>query len=1035
MIKYNLKIRLIIYLLAFFISSLAYAASNSGGSVIDVRVTGGSLNRTYAAPSGSYQAWRAEVNNLRVEGHGSAGPAGGKGGVNVCLSPNSSMWAPGSSCWTVLDAEGAGNVGDSGRSYPNWSDDIGGDPYPALGWVVVEVYANDADVTGNYGFSGRTVSIDDFYGTPDPGVTGTDINVRWNIDLGGANFVSGNEIFSDGVVGNYYENDLPLSGNLDFTPATAGDANFTLNARGPSSGGVITVSQGLTIPVNLGASPPGPFSLNGACTGNSSPRIELAWSSSSGATNYRIERRVWSTGSWNSIGNTSGTNFTDSSPAVDADNYYRVFGVNSLGENVASPNPIQLNSNPVNCGGTPPPVPTTPPPGPSTPPPVPNSCEALNNSSFVGWQPPPVQMSPGETRTVSITMRNTGTTTWDYNSGFQRLSSVNPADNTNWGLNRIDLPALPYTVPPGAQHTFLFNITAPTVPGNYNFQWQMIKESPPGCRFGEMTPNFVVNVQSTGINQSPTKPSVANIPSCSNSPYTGVVVSWTGTPNPAFGFYVDIADNTTFALDTFYNRNIPYSGVGTPTSVTAPTGFNLYDNGSPALALNPGTTYYARVFNQYPDNNSWSPLSDPWNVPSCDVQVNVSSNPSSGNAPLNSAITANVSGSATGNIDYRWDCDGDGVFGSADSEPESLNFSSTTNAANCSYSSPGNFTPGVRVTRQGLSGAGFTNVNVGGTLGVTVSANPSSGNIPLDSLVTANVSGSATGNIDYRWDCDGDGVFGSADSEPELLGSSSAIQSRTCNFSSIGTYNTAVRIWRGGLMATGYVVISGSNPPPSIGNVTITEPNYCTTSPSATINWNISGGSQNAFEVQIDDSSTFASPVYSSCPGGYPTGSCAPGNSSNSIFVGPGYLDFAETYWARVRVWDSSGTVSSWKVADICNGPGCIVSAGVARWNSPVYPYPQPNFSWTPPIPARGINTQFTDLTVFSGPVAGRNWLWNFGDGTTSVQQNPLKSFGNYGTFDIFLTATDAAGQSCSSNSRTINVQKPIPLWKEVLPR
>jgi PKD repeat protein len=46
-------------------------------------------------------------------------------------------------------------------------------------------------------------------------------------------------------------------------------------------------------------------------------------------------------------------------------------------------------------------------------------------------------------------------------------------------------------------------------------------------------------------------------------------------------------------------------------------------------------------------------------------------------------------------------------------------------------------------------------------------------------------------------------------------------------------------------------------------------------------------------------------------------------------------------------------------------------------------------------------NIQFTDETVGSN-----SWLWDFGDGTTSTLQNPIKSYAADGTFSIRLIAT-----------------------------
>ena len=111
-----------------------------------------------------------------------------------------------------------------------------------------------------------------------------------------------------------------------------------------------------------------------------------------------------------------------------------------------------------------------------------------NNASFSS-QSVPTTMTAGQSYSVSVTMYNSGTTTWSWDT--YRLGSQNPQDNTTWGTSRAYLP-YGTTVPPGYSHTFYFTVTAPATPGYYNFQWRMIQE---GVQwFGDYTPNVVVNV-------------------------------------------------------------------------------------------------------------------------------------------------------------------------------------------------------------------------------------------------------------------------------------------------------------------------------------------------------------------------------------------------------------------------------------------------------------------------------------------------------------------------------------------------------------
>jgi gliding motility-associated-like protein len=57
----------------------------------------------------------------------------------------------------------------------------------------------------------------------------------------------------------------------------------------------------------------------------------------------------------------------------------------------------------------------------------------------------------------------------------------------------------------------------------------------------------------------------------------------------------------------------------------------------------------------------------------------------------------------------------------------------------------------------------------------------------------------------------------------------------------------------------------------------------------------------------------------------------------------------------------------------------------------------------------------------------GASWLWNFGDGSTSTQENPSHTYTTTGTFDVTLVVTNALG--CTDTLRRpayITVKKPV---------
>jgi PKD repeat protein len=82
------------------------------------------------------------------------------------------------------------------------------------------------------------------------------------------------------------------------------------------------------------------------------------------------------------------------------------------------------------------------------------------------------------------------------------------------------------------------------------------------------------------------------------------------------------------------------------------------------------------------------------------------------------------------------------------------------------------------------------------------------------------------------------------------------------------------------------------------------------------------------------------------------------------------------------------------------------------------------DFTFTPVKPCVGDTVQFTDTsTSTDGPIV--SWVWNFGDGGTSIGQNPTHTYTATGTYIITLQVTDANGCTASI-SRTITVS-PLP--------
>jgi hypothetical protein len=104
----------------------------------------------------------------------------------------------------------------------------------------------------------------------------------------------------------------------------------------------------------------------------------------------------------------------------------------------------------------------------------------------------PAEMVAGEVYTVTLTMKNSGTSTWSPKGAFGYiLGSQNPPGNETWGTNTASLPE---TVPPGQTVDITFSVEAPSKASSYDFQWQMV-HSNVGW-FGEMSEKVTVQVVS-----------------------------------------------------------------------------------------------------------------------------------------------------------------------------------------------------------------------------------------------------------------------------------------------------------------------------------------------------------------------------------------------------------------------------------------------------------------------------------------------------------------------------------------------------------
>ncbi len=104
------------------------------------------------------------------------------------------------------------------------------------------------------------------------------------------------------------------------------------------------------------------------------------------------------------------------------------------------------------------------------------AASGTDNASFVSYSGVPRKMLASASADVVVTMRNTGTTTWentrvvDGNTTTDISYWLGNVGSAVWGVKNVDVSG---SVRPGAEHRFRFRITAPASPGSYVFRWRM----------------------------------------------------------------------------------------------------------------------------------------------------------------------------------------------------------------------------------------------------------------------------------------------------------------------------------------------------------------------------------------------------------------------------------------------------------------------------------------------------------------------------------------------------------------------------------
>ena len=93
--------------------------------------------------------------------------------------------------------------------------------------------------------------------------------------------------------------------------------------------------------------------------------------------------------------------------------------------------------------------------------------QLYNDASIVTYSVPS-SMTTGQSYTVSVTMKNTGTKTWTTGGAY----NLGAYDNV-WGGARQSVGG---DVAPGSNKTFSWTVVAPSSAGTYNFTWRMVQD-------------------------------------------------------------------------------------------------------------------------------------------------------------------------------------------------------------------------------------------------------------------------------------------------------------------------------------------------------------------------------------------------------------------------------------------------------------------------------------------------------------------------------------------------------------------------------
>jgi PKD repeat protein len=362
---------------------------------------------------------------------------------------------------------------------------------------------------------------------------------------------------------------------------------------------------------------------------------------------------------------------------------------------------------------------------------------------------------------------------------------------------------------------------------------------------------------------------------------------------------------------------------------------------------------------------------------------------SSGQTPLRVRFTNQSTGNAS---NFLWNF-GDGQQ-STDRDP------------NHTYNSPGLYTVTLSVSGPGGSSNVSSQINVQSPTAPVAgfTSEKTNGPSPLFVQFTDQSTGNITG---WNWNFS-DGT-GSTDRNPQH------------RFDVPGTYNVFLTVSGPGGSSSARREITVQGPtitPPATLTSTVVPPATATptstatatTAPTATSTAtatatqptaptaNFSSAPNGSLTIQYTDASTSAS-------GGITGWTWDFGDNTTSNEQNPSHTyGTGGNYTVTLTVSDAGGTNSTSQIIGV---------------EQPAVP-PSANFTYAP---NGNLTIQFTDASSSTnGGITG--WTWNFGDNTSSSEQNPSHTYSSAGDYTVTLTVSDAGGTS-QPVSQTVNVAQP----------